>query len=272
MHFRSEPGTTSLATSSGSEIGTTAVTSHRVPRTKHDPGLTRAFAPGGHPIVGSGPEPARWAMLSLYGERMADSAGEAAGAMLPAGPVWSVLLAGERVEIPASIDGVRARLDGQRLAAFDAAVDRTPAKHLVYVLLEHALAAGAESTDPAAVARLRSGDFSGVLDQDNDAVTVTDSPPAEGEFVPLVWTVDEYNGEPPAEFPATIAGIRRALAGEKLAEFAQEIGRTAGQDLVITLFRWSYPAEQQARDTAAFDRLAAQDHAPCGTRETGAGS
>ncbi|MFD7552198.1 hypothetical protein [Streptomyces sp. NPDC059816] len=203
---------------------------------------------------------------------MADSVREAAGAMLPAGPVWSIPLAGKRAEIPASIDGVRARLDGKRLAAFDAVVDQTPAKHLVYVLLEHVLPTGAENSDPASVARLRAGDFTGVLDQDNTPVTVLDPPPATGEAVPAVWTVDEYNGEPPTEFPATIAGIRRTLAGEKLAEFEQETGRVAGQDLATALFRWSYPAEQKALDTAAFDRLADQEHAACRSSRTEAGS
>jgi hypothetical protein len=200
---------------------------------------------------------------------MADSERESTGAMVTAGPVWSIPLAGERVEIPASISGVRARLSEQRLTDFDAAVGSTPAKLLLYILLEHALPADAESTDPAAVARLRAGDFSGVLDHDGAPVTPSDLPPGEGELVPSAWTVDEYDGEPPTRFPATIAGIRATLAGEKLAEFAQEIGRTAGQDLTVTLFRWSYPAEQQARDTAAFDRLAAEDHAPSGARKAG---
>ncbi|MFJ4770846.1 hypothetical protein ACIP88_17325 [Streptomyces uncialis] len=60
---------------------------------------------------------------------MADSAREAAGARLPAVPVGNIPLAGKRVEIAASIDGIRAHLEVQRLAAFDAAVDQTPAKH-----------------------------------------------------------------------------------------------------------------------------------------------
>lgn len=189
-----------------------------------------------------------------------------------AGPVWSIPLAGGRVEIPSSIDSIRAHLTGKRLAAFDAAVADTPAKHLLYVLLDHSLPADAEDLDPATVARLRSGDFTGVLDDDGAPVIPSDPPPVDGELVPSVWTVDEYDGEPPTEFPSTIAGIRNGLAGEGLAEFAQEIGRTAAHHLALELFRWSYPAEQQAKDNHAFDRLAAQHDAPSTARQTRTGS
>ncbi|MEO3976888.1 hypothetical protein [Streptomyces sp. CAU 1734] len=203
---------------------------------------------------------------------MVDDARASAEAMTPAGPAWSIPLAGGRTEVPASIDGVRALLTGKRLDAFDTAVADTPAKHLLYVVLDHALPADADVLDPATVARLRSGDFTGVLDHDGAPVIPRDLPPNEGELVPPVWTVDEYNGEPPTEFPATIAGIRRILTGDKLTEFEQETGRIAAQDLAIALFRWSYPAEQQTMDAAVFDRLAAQDHASCGASRTESGS
>ncbi|MFJ4682745.1 hypothetical protein [Streptomyces sp. NPDC088789] len=74
--------------------------------------------------------------------------------------------------------------------------------------------------------------------------------------------MDECNGEPPIEFPATIAGMQATLTGERPAEFAHEIGRTAGQDLTLALFRWPYPDEQRARDDAASDRLAAAESRP----------
>ncbi|MFI1868850.1 hypothetical protein [Streptomyces jumonjinensis] len=190
-------------------------------------------------------------------------------AVIRAGAVWSIPLAGRRAEIPATIDGVRALLTGQRLDGFDAAVADTPAKHIRYVPLEHALPADAASADPAAAARLRAGDFAGVLDHDGSPVTPFDPSPAEGEQAARVWRVDEYDGTVPTEFPATVAGIRAALQGQRRAEFVREIGRTAGQDLPVVLFRWSYPAEQRAKDEAASDRLAAEDHASCRITVTG---
>ncbi|MFI5616581.1 hypothetical protein [Streptomyces sp. NPDC051567] len=56
-----------------------------------------------------------------------------------AGPVWSIVLAGRRVEFPATIDTIRAGLSGERASAFDEAVDRTPAKHLLHLLVDFAL-------------------------------------------------------------------------------------------------------------------------------------
>ncbi|KUL46025.1 hypothetical protein ADL22_10930 [Streptomyces sp. NRRL F-4489] len=83
--------------------------------------------------------------------------------------VWKTVIDGELVEVPATMDGIRAALPEKDRAAFDAEVRRTPAQDLHRVLARWALPAAAENEDEAIVARLRDGDFTGCVPQDGDA-------------------------------------------------------------------------------------------------------
>ncbi|MFE3017735.1 hypothetical protein [Streptomyces sp. NPDC059256] len=182
------------------------------------------------------------------------------------GPVWSIPLAGGRVEVPSSIEGVRAVVESGRLAEFDAEIARTPAKHLVYVILGWALPAGAEDTDPEVVGRLRSGDFTGVLDGDGEPVTPTHPPldEAAGEVAPPVWSTGFPVGS--KTFPATIEGIRAVLDDDKTAEFEAEIAGTPGHELTYTALRWGYPPEDLAEEDALIAELKAAEDAIAGSR------
>ncbi|MDJ0375634.1 hypothetical protein QMK19_40175 [Streptomyces sp. H10-C2] len=79
---------------------------------------------------------------------------------------WTTHIRGERVEIPATIEGIRATLDAANRAAFDTEIAHTPAQDLHRVLARWALPDAAESADEDVVARLRAGDFSGCVRQD----------------------------------------------------------------------------------------------------------
>ncbi|MGW6457206.1 hypothetical protein ACWF94_15020 [Streptomyces sp. NPDC055078] len=80
---------------------------------------------------------------------------------------WTTRIGGEFVEIPATINGVRAALPESERAAFDAEVGSTPAGQLQLVLANWSLSTTpAEDEDEAVVARLRIGDFSGCVPQD----------------------------------------------------------------------------------------------------------
>lgn len=100
--------------------------------------------------------------------------------------MWSIPLAQARVEVPSSVGGVRAALEPERAAEFDSVVAGTPAKHLVYVILDWALPPGAEEPDAVTVGRLRGGDLSGVRDGDGNPVAPTHPPldEAEAEVAP----------------------------------------------------------------------------------------
>ncbi|MGW1767320.1 hypothetical protein ACWCQL_25060 [Streptomyces sp. NPDC002073] len=75
---------------------------------------------------------------------------------------WTTYVHGERTEIPATIDGIRAALPAGRQAAFDAEIGSTPADELRLVLLGWALeATGAGTEDAEIVARLRRGETVG---------------------------------------------------------------------------------------------------------------
>ncbi|WP_187337563.1 MULTISPECIES: hypothetical protein [unclassified Streptomyces] len=175
------------------------------------------------------------------------------------GPVWSVPLDGGRIEIPSSIEGVRAALDARELAEFEAEIARTPAKHLVYVILGWALPPDAEKVNPDAVGRLQSGDFSGVLDENGEAVTPTHPPldEAAGEVAPSVWSTGFPLGS--KTFPATIGGIRAVLDTERLAEFEAEIAGTPGHELTYAALRWGYPPEELAEEDALIADLKAAE-------------
>jgi hypothetical protein len=79
---------------------------------------------------------------------------------------WTTHIRGERVEVPATIEGIRATLAPADTAAFDAEITRTPAQDLHRVLARWALPAEAEAEDLDVVARLKAGDFSGCTPQD----------------------------------------------------------------------------------------------------------
>ncbi|MFE7608585.1 hypothetical protein [Streptomyces celluloflavus] len=81
---------------------------------------------------------------------------------------WTTYVGGRPVEVPATIEGIRATLDEADTEAYDAEVLRTPAQDLHRVLARWALPAEAENEDDTVVARLRAGDFSGCVPQDGD--------------------------------------------------------------------------------------------------------
>ncbi|MFD8937660.1 hypothetical protein ACFV0R_20800 [Streptomyces sp. NPDC059578] len=161
------------------------------------------------------------------------------------------------MEVPSSIGGVRATLAPERAAEFDAVVARTPAKHLVYVILDWALPPGAAESDTATVRRLRSGDFSGVRDGDGTPVAPTHPPlnEAAGEIAPTVWSTGYPVGS--KTFPATIDGIREALDEGRRAEFEAEIVLTPGHELTYAVLRWGYPPEDLAEEDALVAELRA---------------
>ncbi|MFI2210243.1 hypothetical protein [Streptomyces sp. NPDC020141] len=177
------------------------------------------------------------------------------------GPVWSIPLAGRRVEIPSSLGGVRAGLAAERAAEFDAEAVRTPGASLVYVILDWALPEGAAREDPEAVERLRAGDFRGVVDGNGEPVSPTNPPR------------DPLTGEPPSPmyrsgfpigsvtFPATIEGIRAVLDEERRAEFEEEIARTPGHELTYATVRWGYPPEELAAEDALIAQVKAELYA-----------
>ncbi|MFE2044715.1 hypothetical protein ACFXAZ_28110 [Streptomyces sp. NPDC059477] len=77
------------------------------------------------------------------------------------------------------------------------------------------------------------------------------------------WTTRVDGRE--VQIPATIDGVRRALAADpaRLAEFETEIGRTPAAQLARTLAMWALPAEAWAEIDAAMDRLADGDFSGC---------
>ncbi|WP_190121433.1 hypothetical protein [Streptomyces inusitatus] len=159
--------------------------------------------------------------------------------------------------MPSSIGGVRAELEPEKAAEFDAVVARTPAKHLVYVILDWTLPPGAAESDATTVGRLRSGDFSGVRDGDGKPVAPTHPPldEVEGETAPTVWSTGFPVGA--KTFPATIEGIRQALDEDRRAEFEAEISRTPGHELTYAALRWGYPPEDLAEEDALVAELRA---------------
>ncbi|QDY76956.1 hypothetical protein [Streptomyces qinzhouensis] len=161
------------------------------------------------------------------------------------------------MEVPSSIAGVRAALEPDRAAEFDAVVARTPAKHLVYVILDWTLPRGAEKSDAVTVGRLRGGDFSGVRDGDGNPVTPTHPPldETQEEPAPAVWSTGFPIGS--KTFPATIDGIRGALDQDRRAEFEAEITRTPGHELTYAALRWGYPPEDLAEEDALVAELRA---------------
>ncbi|MFE7129580.1 hypothetical protein ACFVIM_01840 [Streptomyces sp. NPDC057638] len=174
------------------------------------------------------------------------------------GPVWSLPLAWGRVEVPASIGGVRARLDEGRAAAFDAEIARTPAVDLVYAVLAWTLPARAATEDPATVARLKAGDFTGVRDGDGDPVTPTHPPHDATSGTPRSSVFRTGFPVGSVTHPATIEGIRAVLDGERLAAFETETAQAPAQDLVYVALRWGYPPEARAEDDRAIEQVKAE--------------
>jgi hypothetical protein len=83
---------------------------------------------------------------------------------------WTAYVHGKPVQLPATIDGIRAKLPSDRREAFEAEIGKTPGAEL-----EQKLGLWALKTCPGAVeemddtvARLRAGDFSGVTFLDDD--------------------------------------------------------------------------------------------------------
>ncbi|MFH9871598.1 hypothetical protein ACH4NT_36675 [Streptomyces lydicus] len=83
---------------------------------------------------------------------------------------WTTHIDGQLVEIPATIEGIRAVLveAGADVEAYDAEVRQTPAQDLHRVLARWALPEEAAAEDDAIVAQLRAGDFSGCVPQGDE--------------------------------------------------------------------------------------------------------
>lgn len=80
-----------------------------------------------------------------------------------AAATWTTTIDGQPVEIPATIDGIRAVLPEKDLEAYDAEIRQTPAQDLHRVLARWALPPEAEAEDDDLVARLKAGDFTGCV-------------------------------------------------------------------------------------------------------------
>ncbi|MEU9237144.1 hypothetical protein [Streptomyces subrutilus] len=75
---------------------------------------------------------------------------------------WSTHVHGERTELPATIDGIRAALPAEQRDVFDAEVGQTPAEDLHLVLVGWSLSTTqAAEEDAEILARLRRGETVG---------------------------------------------------------------------------------------------------------------
>ncbi|MEW1551871.1 hypothetical protein [Streptomyces tsukubensis] len=80
---------------------------------------------------------------------------------------WTTVIGGELVEVPATIEGIRATLSPERAAEFDLVVARTHASKLPQVLADWALPAEALAEEDEVIARLKAGDHSDSVPQDD---------------------------------------------------------------------------------------------------------
>jgi hypothetical protein len=80
------------------------------------------------------------------------------------GPVWRTWHDGEEIELPASIDGIRAALPAERRAEFDREVGGAAPAELELLLGHWALETRPDlrAADEETFRRLEAGDFSGV--------------------------------------------------------------------------------------------------------------
>ncbi|MFI5617616.1 hypothetical protein [Streptomyces sp. NPDC051567] len=75
--------------------------------------------------------------------------------------VWTTSVGGEPVQVPATIEGVRATLTEERAAAFEAEIRRTPAFRLARTPTAWALPPQAWAEIDADTERVAAGDLSG---------------------------------------------------------------------------------------------------------------
>ncbi|MGW1974253.1 hypothetical protein [Streptomyces sp. NPDC001889] len=80
---------------------------------------------------------------------------------------WTTLIGGKLVEVPATIEGIRATLSPERAAEFDQVVARTHASKLPQVLADWALPEEALAEEDEVIARLKAGDHSDSIPQDD---------------------------------------------------------------------------------------------------------
>jgi len=74
---------------------------------------------------------------------------------------------GRTVDLPDTLDEIRAALPEERREEFDRVIGSTPLRRIPHVaLMEFALPAEADAEDDEAVARIRAGDFSGLYNAD----------------------------------------------------------------------------------------------------------
>jgi hypothetical protein len=94
---------------------------------------------------------------------------------------WTTYVHGEPVELPATIDGVRAALPEDERREFDAEIGRTPAPALQQVLGRWAIRTHREAAEETeeTIRRLQAGDFTGCVPLDlDDADDDTEDGPA----------------------------------------------------------------------------------------------
>lgn len=82
---------------------------------------------------------------------------------------WTTHVDGEPVDLPVTIDAIRAALPEEQRPVFDAEIGRTPVESLLRTLAVWALPAEAWEQIDADVARLRAGDHSGFHPHAGDA-------------------------------------------------------------------------------------------------------
>ncbi|MFJ4773997.1 hypothetical protein ACIP88_33630 [Streptomyces uncialis] len=164
-------------------------------------------------------------------------------------PVWNVPLTGGTLQIPSTPGGVRAQLDPDQLSAFEHKLARTPGQHLALVVLEAAIPDDARTRDPDGVARLMSGDFTGVTDESGEQIHLPD---IGGDAT--VWVMP-YTGQGTIEIPATIGGVRARLDDARRAEFDAEVATTPAHLLHFTILHWATPDEVAAETDAVVAQL-----------------
>ncbi|MFI5617971.1 hypothetical protein [Streptomyces sp. NPDC051567] len=181
--------------------------------------------------------------------------------------VWAVEADGVRLEVPATIAGVREGLAGARRTEFDAEVERTVGNHLDRVLLRWALPPGLLARE-GMPERVERGNLDGLV-RDEDGVPVDFAEVMEvtevteagedgtGRAAPPTWGMTTGAGR--VRRPATIGAIRAGLDEERRRAFDVEVPHTPGHDLCPTLVRWATPPEVAAASDAAGDRIARGD-------------
>ncbi|WP_445401291.1 hypothetical protein ACSMX9_08515 [Streptomyces sp. LE64] len=85
------------------------------------------------------------------------------------GPVLRTVIGGQAVDLPASLDGIRAALPEEQREAFDREVGAAPIADVPLIAARWSLPQEAHDEEEEMLRRLRDGDFSGFSDVDDAA-------------------------------------------------------------------------------------------------------